>query len=212
MPSSRQVLLWQYCRGVREAETLPKEPIPQFFQVIRQEYRVDRRRLVTSRGSPKVQSLIRLIRLSDCRGHDLLIALDSYRTVGQGKEDVQLVVILDLVHEVHTDGARRKACPSSSEVVADVVRKRGLSLLLRSTHQQCEEEGRNANPSSSEVPGDEQEGHLENVRKRAVCSPSSSEVPAAVVDEAAGLGGGWRACVSTPSGSDEKLTTISTTT
>ena len=29
-----------------------------------------------------------------------------------------------------------------------------------------------------------------NVRKRAVCSPSSSEVPAAVADEAAGLGGG----------------------
>ena len=167
MPSSRQVLLWQYCRGVREAETLPEEPIPHFLQVIRQEYRVDRRRLVTSRGLPKVQSLIRLIRLSDCRCHDLLIALDSYRTVAQGKEDVQLVVILDPVHEVHTDGARRKACPSSSEVLADVVRKRAC--------------------------------------------PSSSEVPSAVVDEAAGLGG-WRACLSTPSGSDEKLTTISTTT
>ena len=124
MPSSRQVLFWQYCRGVREAETLPEEPIPQFLQVIRQEYRVDRRRLVTSHGSPKVQSLIRLMRLSDCRGHDLLIALDSYRTVGQGKEDVQLIVTLDQTHEVHTDGARRKACPSSSEVLADVVRKR----------------------------------------------------------------------------------------
>ena len=32
MPSSRQVLpSWQYCRGVREAETLPEEPIPQFL-------------------------------------------------------------------------------------------------------------------------------------------------------------------------------------
>ena len=31
-----------------------------------------------------------------------------------------------------------------------------------------------------------------------MCSPSSSEVPAAVVDEAAGLGV-WRACLSTPS-------------
>ena len=54
----------------------------------------------------------------------MLIALDSYRTVGQGIEDVQLVVILDHAHEVHTDGVRRKACPSSSEVLADVVRRR----------------------------------------------------------------------------------------
>ena len=35
-----------------------------------------------------------------------------------------------------------------------------------------------------------------------MCNPSSSEVPAAVVDEAAGLGG-WRAFLPTPSGSDE---------
>ena len=68
--------------------------------------------------------------------------------------------------------------------------------------RQCEEEGRGANPSSSEVLGDTQEGHLENVRKRAVCSPSSSEVKAGVADEAAGLGR-WRACLSTPSGSDK---------
>ena len=77
--------------------------------------------------------MIQFITLSDCRGHDLLIALDSYRTVGPGIEDVQLVVILDHAHEVHTDGVRRKACPSSSEVLADVVR-------------------RGACPSSSEVP------------------------------------------------------------
>ena len=136
------------------------------------------------------RSRLRLNRLSDCRGHDLLIALDRYRTVGQGIENVQLIVILDHTHEVHTDGVRRKACPSASEVLADVVRRRACPHLLRSTHWRCEEEGRGANPSSSEVPGDEVEGHLENVRKRAVCNPSSSEVPAAVVDEAAGLGGG----------------------
>ena len=82
-------------------------------------------------------------------------------------QNVQLIVIPDHVHELHTDGVRRKACPSSSEVLADIVRRGGLSLLLRSTHRRCEEEGRGANPSSSEVPGDEVEGHFENVRKRA---------------------------------------------
>ena len=47
-------------------------------------------------------------------------------------QNVQLIVIPDHVHEVHTDGVRRKACPSSSEVLADIV-------------------GRRACPSSSEV-------------------------------------------------------------
>ena len=68
---SRQVLLWQYCRGVREAETLPEEPIT----------------TVSPRSSDLTwfaKGPVLDFRLSDCRGHDLLIALDSYRTVGQG--------------------------------------------------------------------------------------------------------------------------------
>ena len=31
MTSSRQASLWQYCRGVREAETVPEAPISQFL-------------------------------------------------------------------------------------------------------------------------------------------------------------------------------------
>ena len=54
----------------------------------------------------------------------MLIALDSNRSVGQVIQNVQLILILDHFHEVHTDGVRRKACPSSSKVLADVVRKR----------------------------------------------------------------------------------------
>ena len=92
--------------------------------------------------------------------------------------------------EVLIVAVRRRACPSFSKVVDVDVREKALSLSLRGTNRQCEEEGRGANPSSSEVPGDEQDGHLENVRKRVVCSPSSSKVPAAADDEAVGLGGG----------------------
>ena len=61
----------------------------------------------------------------------------------------QLIVIPDNVHEVHRQ-----------------YEEEGLSFLLPSARRRCEEEGRGANPSS-EVPGDEAEGHLENVRKRA---------------------------------------------
>ena len=76
------------------------------------------------------RSRLRLNRLSDCRGHDLLIALDSYRTIGQGRENVQLIVVLDHTHEVHTDGARSKACPSSSEVPTGVARRKGEVPIL----------------------------------------------------------------------------------
>ena len=137
----------------------------------------------------------------------MLIALDSYRTVGQGIQNVRLIVLVGHGHKADTDGARRKACPSSSEVLADIVRRRACPSSSEVPTGSCEEEGRGANPSSSEVPGDEQEGYLENVRKRAVCNPSSSEVPTAVAEEAAGLGG-WGACLPTPSGSDEKRTTM----
>ena len=54
----------------------------QYLQVARQEYRVDRRRLHHFAWFAKGPVLD--FRLSDCRGHHLLIALDSYRTVGQG--------------------------------------------------------------------------------------------------------------------------------
>ena len=54
----------------------------QFLQVARQEYRVDRRRLHYFAWFAKGPVLD--FRLSDCQGHDPLIALDSYRTVGQG--------------------------------------------------------------------------------------------------------------------------------
>ena len=46
--------------------------------------------------------------------------------------------------------------------LADIVRKRA-----RRTPRHCEEEGNGANPSSSEVHGDDVEGHLEVARKRA---------------------------------------------
>ena len=97
-----------------------------------------------------------------------------------GIGDFHLIVILDQTHEVHTDGARRKACPSSSEVLAGFVRTRTCPSSSEVPTGSVRRKGKGANPSSSEVPGDEQEGHLEDVRKRAVCSPSSSEVPAAV--------------------------------
>ena len=89
----------------------------------------------------------------------------------------QLIVLLGHRHKVHTYGARRKACPSSSEVHADVVRRRPCpfssevvtcivrrgekvqSLLLRSPWrrgrrppQQCEEQGRRAIPLPPKYP------------------------------------------------------------
>ena len=48
-----------------------------------------------------------------------------------------------------TDIVRKRACPSSSEVLAGFREEEGLSLLLRGTPRHCEEEGRGANPSSS---------------------------------------------------------------
>ena len=69
----------------------------------------------------------------------------------------------------------------------------GLSLLLRSTHRHCEEEGRGANPSSSEVPGDEVEGHLENVRKRGKRAiPLPPKYPLSSLMKLVDLGGGER--------------------
>ena len=84
---------------------------------------------------------------------DCSIALDSYRTVGLGMQSVQLIVIPDHGHEVHTDGARRKACPSSSEVHTDSARRK-------------------AYPSSSE--------ELADIVRRRAC-PSSSQVLTGVV-------------------------------
>ena len=56
----------------------------QFLQVARQEYRVDRRRLHHFAWFAKGPVLD--FRLWDCQGHDLLIAVDSDRTVGQGEK------------------------------------------------------------------------------------------------------------------------------
>ena len=77
---------------------------------------------------------------------------------------------------------KRRACPSSPEVHGRC-EEEGLSLSLRRSPRHCEEEGNGANPSSSEV-------------------------PAVVVDEAAGLVG-WRAFLLTSSGSAIKHTTTS---
>ena len=86
--------------------------------------------------------------------------------------------------EVHTGNVRKRACPSSSEELLVTVRRKAPPKSPETTLK-----------TTSSMRG----------RGRA-CNPSSSEVPAVVDDEAAGLEG-WRAFLPTPSGSAIKHTT-----
>ena len=131
----RLLMTWPVLAVLSMSRNTTQRADTQFLQVARQEYRVDRRRLHHFEWFAKGPALD--LRLSDCRGHVSLIALDSHRTVGQGKRI--FISSLPLTRRMKytpssSEGlayvVRRRACPSSYEVLTGSVRRKGEVPIL----------------------------------------------------------------------------------